>query len=236
MKLAVAIIAACSLTPVWAQEPDAFSGKATEQKALDATPEAPVNLLIQHESITLPTTLASQLIRQFPNQHQLRLELQKLCDANKATIIHTSILRCRSGERICAESVYRYIYPTEYYPLGETYGPDKRKRSPYNSFEETPFGVIVEADLTHSSDLQYISLTQSFETRELAPPTKANTVKDEMGYSRWEDIASYRLKVQTGVTLSAGSYHLIHVSPAPAPHKHATSQLTFVKANVLQVK
>ncbi len=111
-------------------------------------------VLVEHIKLDQPT--ATKLIRDYRGDgNALRKKLQGLVDAKKAELIESAYLIAREGKRAKIESIYEYIYPTEYDP------------------PEIP--TKVSADVARGADLSTPSNPTAFDVRNVG-----NTLEVEL--------------------------------------------------------
>ncbi|SHI42440.1 hypothetical protein SAMN02745181_0091 [Rubritalea squalenifaciens DSM 18772] len=213
----------------------------------------PKVIQVQVEYIEVPQETVLELLygeKKSANDSKLRDELQKLLKEGKATMMESQMVVSRSGERASAESIREYIYPTEYEPAevpnkvdasGEKTGEGVRKMATGptpTAFETRNLGSTLEVEPTLSESAKIIDLWFA--------PELVWHVKNEV-WAEWRDDRGnadvkmpimYTLRVNTGLTMVAGRYHLACcLSPKdkdgfPDPTRKV---MMFVKADVLKV-
>ena len=200
------------------------------------------DLKIEYELIKLPANTVSKLLDKHKNQsHPVRLDIQKLVVSEKAEILSTTLLSQLPGRVSKAESVWQYIYPTEYNPSSWPMEPEFRifnhvNRNPLifrpkasdildysipgmragnvktpTAFEERPLGIIFETDARVDPHFKDISLDQELETRLLAPNPVKPPLFDKWGQATYDYPRFSRLSFDSGSTLKANKYQLSHV-------------------------
>lgn len=181
---------------------------------------------------------------------KLRDALQKMVKAGTAKMVETQMVTSRSGEKATVESIKEFIYPTEYEPSevpnevnknGDKTGDlvDELATPPTpTAFETRNLGSTLEVEPTLGEDGKIIDVRFA--------PELVYHVGNEV-WSEWSNKTSkadvqmpifYTLRVNTGVTLTAGKYFMVSaVSPKnekgfPDFEKKI---LIFLKADVLTV-
>ncbi len=172
---------------------------------------------------------------------ELRKQVQEWLHEKRGTILETSMITARSGQRAKTESGDEYIYPTEISPPSMpgtlTLGEEAQlpESGPYPSaFETRNLGITLEVDPVLGSDDTTIDLNLAPEMIKLS------------GHSEWfsEDTPDamkismptfHRMKVTTQVTLLDGRYVLAG-SCRPMPEEKSKRDdpmvLLFIRADI----
>lgn len=171
----------------------------------------------------------------------LRRALQELVREGDATIIDSSMITARSGQRAKTESVLEFIYPTEYEPskIPEEVELSDRAEAPITpvspaAFETRNVGTTLEVDPVLGRDNTTIDLN-------LAPEIVAHD-----GYSVWpsEEVdpgfqsrmpTFYTMRFSTQVTVTDGNYGLLGtVRPKEASQRGVEDPIVigFVRGDV----
>jgi hypothetical protein len=222
---------------------------------LGETVVLPQLVRVQAEFIEVPHEALTKLLlepRKGADDTEMRKQVQKMVDEQKATVVETMMCTGRSGERSLAESIKEFIYPTEYEPaeipneIHTTADGDKVKSDGKEyatgptptSFETRNLGSTFEIEPTISSDGKIIDLRFA--------PDIVHHVGNET-WAEWKGKhgdASVRMpsmnstRVTTAVTLIAGQPLLVAaLSPKGEDGfpDFKRKLLIFVRADVLTV-
>lgn len=207
---------------------------------------------ISHEDMTElmePEDFSKAQLLNSSNNGPLRERMKKMVADDKAKLLETAIVLARSGQRAKAESIYEFIYPTEYDPpelptkLGDLAEKSKEAgdfpMSPPNAvaFETRNVGTTLEVDPVIGADDRTIDLNLA---PELVYPV------GELIYGEYDNGKAkvevkmpvfYSVRITTQVTLRAGEYLMIG-SATPFETESGLPDnerkiLVFVKADVL---
>ncbi|GAA5496954.1 hypothetical protein Rhal01_03142 [Rubritalea halochordaticola] len=234
-------------TAVYAQEEFDPTGELAEAYL-------PKVIQMQVEYIEVPQATVLELMygeKKSADDSKLRAELQKMLKEGKATMMESQMVVSRSGEKATSESIREYIYPTEYEPSevpnkvdanGEETGEGLRSLATPptpTAFETRNLGSTLEVEPILSED--------GFTVDVRFAPELVWHVKNEV-WAEWRDDRGnadikmpvmYTMRVNTGLTVTTGRYHLAcTMSPKdkdgfPDPTRKV---MMFVKADVLKVK
>lgn len=178
------------------------------------------------------------------NDSKMRDLLLQMAKDKKAKLIDTQTVTSRSGERATAESVYEYIYPTEYEPRNiiaktknnitseTTYEPIA------TAFETRNVGSILEVEPIIGEDGKTIDITFRPEITKL------------IGHSEWESNLNKQStpikmptfntqRFNTSLTMIKGQFHMAGAfNPLDEENKVDPSKklLIFIKADILTVR
>jgi hypothetical protein len=195
--------------------------------------------LLMDEDPTQPATIRSS------NAGPLRQTLQASINKGKATLIESTMVTARSGQRAKVESIYEYIYPSEYdagsfLHSEKALGTATKQIAPQaTAFETRNVGVTLEVDPVLGADDRAIELN-------LAPELVYLTGKESWGTHKAEGSevevlmpSFYTVKTTTQVCIIAGEYLLMSVQ-SPRDLKTGMTDpsrkvLVFVKANLIAV-
>ncbi|MDF1740734.1 MAG: hypothetical protein P1U86_16350 [Verrucomicrobiales bacterium] len=172
---------------------------------------------------------------------ELRKEVQEWLHDKRGTILETSMITARSGQRAKTESGDEYIYPTEISPPSMpgtlTLGEEAQlpESSPYPSaFETRNLGITLEVDPVLGADGTTIDLNLSPEMIKLSGQSEwfSENTPDAMKISM---PTFHRMKVTTQVTLLDGRYVLAG-SCRPMPEEKSKRDdpmvLLFIRADI----
>ncbi len=190
--------------------------------------------------------LSKPVMRKSSNDGPLRKELKEMIAEDRAKIIDTLIVIARSGQRAKIESIYEYIYPTEYIEPGiiGTGGKDGAAQKisllpTATAFETRNVGTTLEVDPVLGADDRTIDLNLAPELVYLVGQEKYG--KHKAGDSEVEVVMPliYTIKTTTQVTVIAGEYSLIGVN---SPFRidtgmpdHERKIMLFVKVDLIYV-
>ncbi len=200
-----------------------------------------IELLADDEAMRRKGVLSS-------NAGPLRDAIMELVEDKDATILETSILNARSGQRAKVESITEYIYPTEYDPPGTLLSGSGDKKSGFDAFTYLPqatafetrnLGVTVEVDPVIGIDNRVIDLN-------LAP--ELVYLVDEQSYGHFEHEDSevdvvmpviYTIKTTTQIATIDGEYFFLG-SHTPFNEKEGRPDrerkvALFLKADIIYV-
>ena len=147
------------------------------------------------------------------NAGPMREALQEMIEKRKATLLDTSILNARSGQRAKVESILEYIYPTEYDPPGMLVTGEEETTSVAKSFSYLPqatafevrnLGTTVEVDPVLGADSRTIDLNLAPEIVYLADTTNYGTHVEGKSEVEITMPSFYTIKTTTQVTLMDG--------------------------------
>lgn len=229
------------------------------QEEFDPTGELAENYLpkviqVQVEYIEVPQTTVLELMygeKKSANDSELRAKLQELLKSGQATMMESQMVVSRSGEKATTESIREYIYPTEYEPAevpnkvdtnGKETGEGVRNLATPptpTAFETRNLGATLEVEPTLSEDGMIIDLRFAPELVWHIKNEIWAEWKDERGGADVKMPVMYTMRVNTGLTLTTGRYHLAcTLSPKdkdgfPDPTRKV---MMFVKADVMTVK
>jgi hypothetical protein len=217
--------------------------------------EGPQLVRVQVEFIEMAHESLTKLLlepRKGANDADLRKQVQKLVDEQKATVVETMLCTGRSGEKSLAESIKEFIYPTEYEPAeipneihttadGEKVKSDGKEYATGptpTSFETRNLGSTVEIEPTIGGDGKIIDLR-------LAPD-----IVYHVGNETWAEWKGkhgdasvrmptmYSTRITTAVTLATGQ-PLLAAALSPKGENgfpdFKRKLLVFVRADVLTV-
>jgi hypothetical protein len=192
---------------------DPFSGGGDD--APPPAPEAPRQVSMITEFIEVDAALASRIALQLNetcDASAIRRRLDGVIAKGEARVLETSTQLTRSGQRMRAQSIREFIYPTEYDPPEipqELHGPIDRDLKMTTSVGATafgmqPVGVTVEVDPVISVDGRIIELNIAPElVRHIGELTYGT------GPSTSEQPLFESLKLQTSVTMPDGTSFLL---------------------------
>ncbi|MFC4992168.1 hypothetical protein [Rubritalea tangerina] len=237
----------CSTAPICLAQ-DSFDPTGHNTEA-----HLPKIIRTQVEYIVIPTSLATQLMygpKKAANDSALRLQLQKLLDDKKATMLDSQMVTCRSGEKATTESVRELIYPTEYEPAevpkevhidgkNVTAAKEKLITPPTpTAFETRNIGSTLELEPTLSDNGIIIELRFAPEITYHVEDNVLAEFRDERGIADIKVPTIYTLRINTGMTLESGKYHLAAML-SPKTDKGFTDSskkvFVFVKSDALTV-
>jgi len=172
---------------------------------------------------------------------ELRKVVQEWVRDKEGTILETSMISARSGQRAKTESGDEYIYPTEISPpnLPSTLTLSDRAEMPIvgphpSAFETRNLGVTLEVDPVLGADNTTIDLSLAPEIVKLSGHTEwfSEETQDEL---KIRMPIFHRMKVSTQVTLLDGRYVLAG-SCRPMPEEKSKRDdaivLLFIRADV----
>lgn len=171
----------------------------------------------------------------------LRKEVQEWVREEEATILESSMVTARSGQRAKVESISEYIYPTEYDPpeVPDTLTQGKDSDIPVagvtpTAFETRNLGVTFEVDPVLGRDQMTIDLNLAPEIVQLEGfTTWANEDVDEDYQVSMPTF--YTMKTTTQVTLIDGKYAFLSTLRPLEPAEKGRDDalvLLFVRADV----
>lgn len=145
----------------------------------------------------------------------LRKRLQEMIDKGEATLVESTMVSARSGQRAKVESIHEFIYPTDWDPA-QLLHPDKANGAKTvlvppqpTAFETRNVGVTLEVDPVVGADQLTIDLN-------LAPELVYLAGKERWGIHRSKEVevevktpSFYTVKTTTQVTLIAGETYLM---------------------------
>lgn len=145
----------------------------------------------------------------------LRKTLQEMIDKGEATLVESTMVSARSGQRAKVESIHEFIYATEYDPAS-LQQPDKTGGTKTilvppqaTAFETRNVGVTLEVDPVLGADELTIDLN-------LAPELVYLTGMETWGTHRGDGVevevkmpSFYTVKTTTQITLIAGETYLM---------------------------
>ena len=188
--------------------------------------EGPRLVRVQVEFVEMAHETLTKLLlepRKGANDADLRKQVQKLVDEQKATVVETMLCTGRSGERSQAESLKEFIYPTEYEPpempneVHTTAGGAKVKSDGRDhatgptptSFETRNLGSTLEIEPTVGADGKIIDLRFSPNiVYHVGNETWAEW-KGQYGDASIRMPTMYSLRLTTALTLLAGQPLLV---------------------------
>jgi Bacterial type II and III secretion system protein len=188
----------------------------------EPTAEMEKQMQIQIEWIELDATEAMKLLmpadpskpklHHSSNAGPLRKALQEKIEKNDATLVESTMVTARSGQRAKVESIHEFIYPTEY-STGEILNPTDKSavQVPPQAmlFETRNVGVTLEVDPVLGMDDRTIDLNMVPELVYLAGTPSWGTHTSAGGKVDVKMPSFYTVKVATQVTAIAGEYVLI---------------------------
>lgn len=194
---------------------DPFAPGAGENAEVE--PEAPRQISILAEYIEVDAAMASQIVRRMgptADATSIRQRLDGVIRSGKATLLESSSVTTRSGQRAKNESTREFIYPTEYDPAErpqDLHGPIERGVDFMTSvgataFEMRPLGITLEVDPVISSDGRIIELNIA--------PECVEYIRDltyGKGPSTSEQPLMESVKISTAVTVANGTSILIGI-------------------------
>jgi hypothetical protein len=214
---------------------------------------APQLVRVQVEFVEMAHETLTRLLlepRKGANDTELRKQVQKLVDEQKATVFETMLCTGRSGEKSLAESIKEYIYPTEYEPAeipteiyttkdgekvksdGEEYatGPTP------TSFETRNLGSTLEVEPTVGADGKIIDLRFAPDiVHHVGNETWAEW-KGKHGDASVRMPTMYSTRLTTAVTLVAGQPLLVAALSPKGENGYPDFKrklLVFVRCDVL---
>jgi len=175
---------------------------------------------------------------------ELRKAAQEWVREGRGTILSTTTVMARSGQRAKNESISEHIYPTEFDPpeIPNEVTLSDRAEAPITgvtptAFETRNLGVTIEVDPVIGADGVTIDLNLAPERVELEGHTIwSSEDADEMFQTRLPTF--YAMKITTQVTLHTGRYCLLGSTKPLAPATAGLDNvvvLNFVRADVGRV-
>ncbi len=203
------------LTPLLAQN------KPFDPTGKDAELSLPRHVRTQVEYIELSLEDMTALMADptaTKNDTILRQRVTKLIKAQKAKIIESQMLIARSGEKATSESIYEYIYPTEYEPAelpneihihnkdGDTKIPSKEIATgpTPTAFETRNVGSTLEVEPTIGENNHFVDIRLNPEIVYHVENIKWATWKDKHGEADIMMPIFYSLRVTTSATVVSG--------------------------------
>lgn len=207
----------------------AASSSATSQEEVpfdplgrEPTAEMEKQMQIQIEWIELDAAEATKMLmpadptkpklHRSSNAGPLRKALQEIIDKGEATLVESTMVTARSGQRAKVESIHEFIYPTEY-STGEILNP--AEATPVQvppqptAFETRNVGVTLEVDPVLGADERVIDLNMAPELVYLAGMPTWGSHRSGGGKVEVKMPSFYTVKVTTQVTVIAGEYVLV---------------------------
>jgi len=220
-----------------------------EPSADNIEADLPKHIRIQVEYIEMTHQQMTALLadpKVSKNDTLLRQQVTKLIEQNKAKIVETQMMICRSGEKATIESIREFIYPTEYDPPEFVCGSDKNKLKNRDTsalplptaFETRNLGSTLIVEPVIGVNDKYIDLTLSPEIVYHIGNIDWSTHKNEHGESNVTMPLIYTLRINTSLTLDdntpclAGCYTPKDEKGFPAPERKL---LIFVKGTIIPV-
>ena len=152
------------------------------------------------------------------NAGPLREAVAELIEKRDATILETSILNARSGQRAKVESIQEFIYPTEYDPPGMLVNGKEEKTNTADNFTTLPnptafetrnLGVTVEVDPVLGADGRTIDLNLAPEIVYLVDQEHYGTFSSDDGEVDILMPTIYTMKITTQVSMIDGEYFFL---------------------------
>ena len=172
---------------------------------------------------------------------ELRTAAQEWLEAENASFVETVVATGSLGERLKAESIEEYIYPTEYDPpeIPHTVTLAEGATSPVTSISATAFetrnlGVTLEADVKILDDDRTIEVDLAPEIVRLIGRTEWPNEDSEVLFSQ-EMPTFYTQKITTQITLRHGRYGFLGTTKpycAVEDDRAKTVVLQFLRADI----
>lgn len=207
----------------------------------------------QVEYIVIPTATATKMMygeKKSANDSELRKQLQTLLDEGKASMLDSQMVTCRNGEKATTESIRELIYPTEFEPSEvpdkvQINGNDseKAKRELIShptptTFEMRNIGSTLELEPTIGDNGGIIDLRLAPEITYHVGDQVWAEFRDQRGNADIKMPIIYTIRLNTGITLETGKYHLAAML-SPKTDKGFTENtqkiFVFVKSDILTV-
>lgn len=244
--------------PAHGQEvPPAFERAETEEEAVeehdpfDPMLDVPKLVRVQMEHIEVAHKDLTRLMMEDKavksDAKELRMKVQELVEKNAAKVFETQILVCRSGQKCTTESIYEFMYPTEYEPPKPP-KPDEEKddvpppSGPNNPptpivFETKNIGSTMEIEPTIGENDKVIDLRFLPELTWHTGDTVWSEIKDKQGNVNKVAMPKfYKLSINTSITCIAGQYVMVGAL-SPKDEKGEVDRdrkiMIFVKCDVL---
>ena len=241
--------------PLSAQDGNAFNPLGRDIPAAEMEKQLRIQVEwfeLSHEDMTElmePEDFSKPQLLNSSNNGPLRERMKKMMADDKAKLLETAIVIARSGQRAKAESIYEYIYPTEYDPpelptrVGDLGKKGKEAgdfpMSPPNAvaFETRNVGTTLEVDPVLGADDRTVDLNLA---PELVYPV-GELIYGEYDSGKAKVVMKmpifYSVRITTQVTLRVGEYLMIgsatpFETESGLPDKERKI-LVFVKTDVL---
>jgi Bacterial type II and III secretion system protein len=164
--------------------------------------------------LLMPTDTVKPKLYHSSNAGLLREALQEKIDKNDATLVESTMVTARSGQRARVESIHEFIYPTEY-STGEIVHPTDTSSlqvSPQAmAFETRNVGITLEVDPILGLDERTIDLNIAPELVYLAGMPSWGAHKSDGVKIDVKMPSFYTVKISTQVSAIAGEYVLVAV-------------------------
>ena len=216
--------------------------------------EAAKIIRTQLEYIVIPTATATKMMygeKKSANDSELREQLQNLLDEGKASMLDSQMVTAISGNKATTESIREFIYPTEYEPseipsevhIDGTKKIDSAKHEIITapnptSFETRNTGFTLELEATINDGKSTIDLRLAPEIVYHVGEQVWAEFRDQLRNADIKMPIFYTLRINTGVTVEAGKYHLVAMlSPKTEEGFSDNSHkiFVFVKSDILDV-
>jgi Flp pilus assembly secretin CpaC len=247
----VIILAALSLAPPVALSQD--STLESNRRAAEIL-NLPKQIRVQVEFIEMPHEELTNLMtkpRSGANDQDLRDACTKLVEQNKATILETTSVIARSGQKASTESITEFIYPTEWkpYELPNQLEAPESDESPKalelipqptpTAFETRNLGTTLQVEPTLGEEGRIIDLRLDSELVFHAGNENWSQWVTKKGDGSIKMPTMYSIRLNTGLTMIDGQPCLVAVqSPKDDSGKTDFTRkiAVFVRCDVLIIR